>query len=116
MLILHLIRQALHRTAAAAVTLAYRLPLRIFSPYFQNSHGAGQPNRIATPANTVFALPHPKLAYIAGANSGNPKPAKERKAETAASADAAYSVNVSITYAWMDWVMRIEAAPTKNMP
>ena len=50
---------------------------------------AGHPTTIDTPARSVFPHPYPSLPYIAGANSGNPKPANERRKIVAASADAA---------------------------
>ena len=40
----------------------------------------------ATAARTVLPTPYPSLAYIAGAKSGKPNPAIERRKETAASA------------------------------
>ena len=45
---------------------------------------AGQPMTMATAASTVSPLPNPSAEYIAGANSGNPQPASERKQDTAA--------------------------------
>jgi hypothetical protein len=64
--------------------LAKRLLFRSFSPYFQNNHGAGQPNTIAKPASREDPPPYPRAVYMAGANNGKPKPASERKHETAA--------------------------------
>ena len=46
----------------------------------------GHPNIIAKHARTVHPFPYPSLLNMAGANSGNPKPANDRKHETAASA------------------------------
>jgi hypothetical protein len=43
--------------------------------------------RIATTARIVLPFPNPSVAYIAGANKGNPKPASDRRQETAASAE-----------------------------
>ena len=47
---------------------------------------AGHPTTIAKIAKTVSPFPYPRALYIAGANSGKPNPASERKHETAASA------------------------------
>ena len=47
---------------------------------------AGQPTKIATNASKVSPHPTPRAAYIAGANSGKPKPAMERKNVVEASA------------------------------
>lgn len=71
---------------------------------------------MATTPKIESPLPYPSEAYIAGANSGNPKPAHDRRKVTAASADAACSVNASMTYVWMAWKLRIVPAPTKAMP
>lgn len=49
---------------------------------------AGQPMTIATIARIVSPLPKPRAEYIAGANRGNPKPANDRRNETAANADS----------------------------
>jgi hypothetical protein len=64
----------------------WRLLFRILSPYFQKNHGAGQPTTIENPASRVEPPPYPRALYIAGAKSGKPKPAKERKHDTAANA------------------------------
>ena len=40
----------------------------------------------ATTASMVSPLPNPSALYIAGANNGKPKPQRERKNATAASA------------------------------
>ena len=47
---------------------------------------AGQPITNATTARRVSPPPNPSALYIAGANKGNPKPASDRRQETAASA------------------------------
>ena len=86
---------------------AYLLLMRIRRPYFHNMNGLiinlkkrmntmktkkwmgtyeGHPNIIAKHARTVHPFPYPSLLNMAGANSGNPKPANDRKHETAASA------------------------------
>ena len=83
---------------------AYLLALRMRSPYFQNRNGLNQralsgseetnkkmtyegiPTTIAKHARIVSPLPYPSALYIAGANSGKPKPARERRNVTAASA------------------------------
>jgi len=71
---------------------------------------------MATTAKTVLPIPYPSALYMAGAKSGKPNPATERKQDTAASAtyniinrmrgnniqwrnipDAACKVNASIT-------------------
>lgn len=88
-------------------------PLR--SPKKDITH-AGQPKAIANAARIVQPLPYPNLAYMAGAKSGKPKPARERRQDTAASADAACSVKLSTTYVWMLWKFRIIPAPTHAMP
>ena len=41
---------------------------------------------IDTHANTVHPFPYPSASNIAGANRGKPKPAKDRRHDTAASA------------------------------
>ena len=41
---------------------------------------------IAMAARILSPLPYPSLLYIVGANNGKPKPANERKNETAARA------------------------------
>ena len=87
---------------------AYLLACRIRSPYFQNRNGlsksrigsergvreewrgntyAGHPMMMATTARIVSPFPNPRAWYIAGANSGKPKPHSERKKDTAARAD-----------------------------
>lgn len=75
---------------------------------------------------------------MAGAKRGKPKPARERRKETAASAaemkiyqppkraldcieklvvpDAACRVNASMTYVWMVWNERIRPAPVNAIP
>ena len=54
---------------------------------------------MATVASMESPFPYPRLSYILGANRGNPNPHRERRHETAAKADAAYRVKVSIMYA-----------------
>ena len=72
-------------------------------PNFHNMNGAGTPSANATKPNTLF--PHPKSSalYMAGANSGNPNPAKLRRTVAAAIALAAYRVYESTRYVWMHW-------------
>lgn len=41
----------------------------------------------ANAARMVFPFPYPSALYIAGANSGKPKPASERRHDTAANAN-----------------------------
>ena len=83
---------------------AYELLILIRFPYFQKIHGlpesikhrskritktythAGHPITIDAPANTLHPFPYPSAPNIAGANRGNPKPAKDRRHDTAASA------------------------------
>lgn len=77
---------------------------------------AGHPTMIAIQAKMVSPLPYPRAAYMDGANNGNPNPHNERRKATAARAEAACKVNVSMTYVWMDWKLRITPAPTKAMP
>ena len=43
-------------------------------------------------------------------------PANDLRKETAASPDAACSVNASMTYVWMHWKLRIMPAPRKAVP
>lgn len=71
---------------------------------------------MATAARIESPLPYPSALYIAGANSGKPKPAHDRQNVTAASAEAACKVNASMTYVWMHWKLRIVPAPTSAMP
>lgn len=52
----------------------------------KNSTHAGQPTATANAARIVFPFPYPRAANIAGAKSGKPKPARDRKNETAARA------------------------------
>lgn len=47
---------------------------------------AGHPSPMERQAKIVFPRPYPSLWNIAGANSGKPKPASERRKETAARA------------------------------
>ena len=100
---------------------------------------AGMPITIAAHAKIVFPFPYPRALYIAGANSGKPKPAIERKNVVEASAieqamllqsrsneltkyggvylpDAAYNVKESMTYIWIPWKLRIMPPPTMAMP
>lgn len=77
---------------------------------------AGHPTTIATQARMVFPFPYPSAAYIAGAKSGNPKPHIERRKATAARAEAAWRVKVSMTYVWIDWKFKITPAPTRAIP
>ena len=83
---------------------------------------AGHPSVIDTTANTVHPFPCPSAPNIAGANRGNPKPARVRRQNTTASAvkqngkdesgtldakdpnepEAACSVKTSITYVCVD--------------
>ena len=94
---------------------AYLLLMRILRPYIHNRMGlkykniykkekkkkmsmednswmdkkgtyAGHPSTIATHARIVLPIPYPSLLNIAGAKRGKPKPASDRKHETAASA------------------------------
>ena len=47
---------------------------------------AGQPIPIPQAARIVSPFPRPSALYIAGAKSGNPNPARDRKKEAAARA------------------------------
>lgn len=47
---------------------------------------AGHPMTAPTIASTVLPHPYPRASYIAGANSGKPNPAQERRNVTAARA------------------------------
>ena len=46
----------------------------------------GMPTAMAKQARMVSPFPYPSALYIAGANNGKPKPARERKNVTAARA------------------------------
>ena len=46
----------------------------------------GMPTAMAKAARIVSPLPYPRALYSAGAKSGNPKPARERRNATAAKA------------------------------
>ena len=54
---------------------------------------AGHPMRIPTHARIVLPLPNPSALYIAGANSGNPNPASDRRNDVAASANPIRQAN-----------------------
>lgn len=51
-----------------------------------NDRYAGHPITAPTIASTVLPHPYPKALYIAGAKSGKPNPAQERRQVTAARA------------------------------
>ena len=94
------------RTLCACPLCAYLLPMRIRLPYTHSKKGldegppsgsrqermgvnsthAGQPKPIARQASTVFPFPYPSFSYKGGANSGKPKPAIDRRNDTAARA------------------------------
>ena len=92
----------------------FQLPLRLKKD--NRSTYAGHPKVMATAARILFPFPYPKSLYMTGANSGNPNPARERRHDTAASADAAWRVKLSTTYVWMAWKLRIIPEPTHAMP
>ena len=92
--------------------LRFLLIARSLSPYSQNIHilrgtlvvndhmayltsstYAGIPIAAANAAKIVLPFPYPNALYIAGANNGNPKPARERKHDTAASARSPRDIN-----------------------
>lgn len=58
----------------------------------------------------------PCMLTMAGANNGNPNPAKARKHATAARAEAAYSVKVSMIYVWTHWNAKMIPHPTRKNP
>ena len=92
---------------ASAERRAYLLAFRIRSPYFQKRNGLcatfrehchtqkgrrmctyeGTPTAMAKHARIVSPLPYPSALYIAGANSGKPNPASERRKVAAARAN-----------------------------
>ena len=53
---------------------------------------------------------------IAGAKSGNPKPAKDRQHTMAAMADAAYNLKASTVYVWILRKVRMIPAPSNKRP
>lgn len=61
------------------------IPQRIIRMISKRTH-AGHPRPMARHARMVSPFPYPSFAYIAGANRGKPKPARERRNETAARA------------------------------
>lgn len=77
---------------------------------------AGHPITIATQARIVLPLPYPKVSYMLGAKRGKPKPARDRRHDTAASADAAWRVKESKMYICIAWKFRITPIPTNAMP
>lgn len=54
---------------------------------------------IAHTARMVSPFPYPSFAYIVGANSGKPNPARERKHETAARAGCGARVSLGMAIA-----------------
>ena len=60
------------------------------SPNFHRMNGAGNPSPTAINPNTELPHPYPNALYIAGANSGNPKPASDLNTVVDATALAAY--------------------------
>lgn len=77
---------------------------------------AGQPITIATQARIVLPFPYPKLWNMLGAKRGKPKPARDRRHDTAASADAEWRVKESKMYICIDWKFRITPIPTNAIP
>lgn len=88
-------------TASRAYPAANLLEFLSFSPNFHKMKGAGTPSPIAMKPSTLLPHPNPSASFIAGANSGNPKPAKLLNTVAAAMALAAYRVYESISYVLM---------------
>lgn len=68
----------------------YVLLLLSHCPYLHNSTGAAIPRVRAIKASILFPHPTPNLSYIAGAKSGNEKPAIVLTKAAAPVAEAAY--------------------------